>query len=78
MMRQNFCVSAGHPIAAELAADVLRDGGNAVDAGVAACIALCVLHCEQVQLGGIAPMMLRMADLAFSDRPLPRFQGQAS
>jgi gamma-glutamyltranspeptidase/glutathione hydrolase len=62
MMRQNFCVSAAHPIAAELAADVLRDGGNAVDAGVAACIALCVLHCEQVQLGGIAPMMLRMAD----------------
>ena len=56
-----FSVSAGHPTAAEIAAEVLRDGGNAVDAGVAACIALTVLQAEQVQLGGIAPMMLRMA-----------------
>ena len=28
---------------------------------MAACIALCVLHAEQVQLGGVAPMILRMA-----------------
>lgn len=61
MTTQSFAISAGHPIAAGIACDVLREGGNAVDAGVAAAIALSVLHCEQVQLGGIAPMILRMA-----------------
>lgn len=61
MATQTFCISAGHPLAAGIARDVLQDGGNAVDAGVAAAIALSVLHCEQVQLGGIAPMILRMA-----------------
>jgi gamma-glutamyltranspeptidase/glutathione hydrolase len=56
-----FAISAGHETAAEIAEAILAAGGNAVDAGVAACIALCVLHAEQVQLGGIAPMVLRMA-----------------
>ena len=54
-------VSAGHDEAARIAATVLESGGNAIDAGVAATIALCVLHSEQVQLGGIAPMLVRLA-----------------
>ena len=54
-------ISAGHDKAAAIAADVLSAGGNAVDAGVAASIALTVLHSEQVQLGGVAPMLVRMA-----------------
>ena len=32
-------VAAGHPLTAEAGAQVLRDGGNAVDAAVAACLA---------------------------------------
>ncbi len=61
MKRLRAFVSAGHADAARIAADVLESGGNAVDAGVAATIALCVLHSEQVQIGGVAPMLVRMA-----------------
>ncbi len=61
MTRRPALVSAGHAEAARIAAAVLDVGGNAVDAGVAASIALCVLHSEQVQLGGVAPMLVRMA-----------------
>jgi gamma-glutamyltranspeptidase / glutathione hydrolase len=32
-------VAAGHPVSAEAGAAVLRDGGNAVDAAIAACLA---------------------------------------
>ncbi|MCW2985734.1 MAG: gamma-glutamyltransferase, partial [Conexibacter sp.] len=32
-------VAAGHPVSAEAGAAVLRAGGNAVDAAVAACLA---------------------------------------
>ena len=61
MAALSFAVSVGHRAAAEIATDVLEAGGNAVDAGVAASIALTVLHSEQVQLGGIAPMIIRMS-----------------
>ncbi len=54
-------VSSGHPTAAEIARDVLEAGGNAVDAGVAASIALTVLKSEQVQLGGVAVMLIYAA-----------------
>ena len=55
---REFAVSAGHPLAAETAYDVLRAGGNAVDAGVAAGIALGVLESELVGFAGVAPIML--------------------
>lgn len=56
-----IAISAGHPLAAEIARDVLRTGGNAIDAGIAATIALTVLKSEQVQLGGVAAMLVRSA-----------------
>lgn len=58
-VRHQPAVAAGEPLAAGIAAEVLAGGGNAVDAGVAATIALCVTKSEQVQLGGVAPMMIR-------------------
>ena len=37
---QRYAVAAGHPLAAMAASEIMRSGGNAIDAGVAAGIAL--------------------------------------
>jgi gamma-glutamyltranspeptidase / glutathione hydrolase len=55
-------VSAGHYLAAEAGDAVLKAGGNVVDAGVAAGIALGVVHSDQVQFSGVAPMVIHLAD----------------
>jgi len=49
---------AGHYSAAHAAFAVLEAGGNAVDAGVAAGIALGVLQPDIVSVAGVAPIML--------------------
>ena len=53
---------AGHYGAAHAAFAVLESGGNAVDAGVAAGIALGVLQSDLVNVAGVAPIMLYRAD----------------
>jgi gamma-glutamyltranspeptidase/glutathione hydrolase len=55
-------ISAGHYLATEAGWAVLQAGGNAVDAGVAAGIALGVVHSDQVQFSGVAPMVIYLAD----------------
>jgi gamma-glutamyltranspeptidase/glutathione hydrolase len=55
-------ISAGHYLAAEAGDAVLRAGGNVVDAGVAAGIALGVVHSDQVHFSGVAPMVIHLAD----------------
>ena len=55
-------VVCGHPWAAQAGLAVLEGGGNAVDAGVAAGIALGVLEPEFVSFAGVAPIIVRMAD----------------
>lgn len=52
----------GHYLATQAGYAVLEAGGNAVDAGVAAGMALGVVHCDQVQVSGVAPMVLYLAD----------------
>jgi gamma-glutamyltranspeptidase/glutathione hydrolase len=59
---RRFMVSAGHWLATEAGHAVLAAGGNAVDAAAAAGIALGVVHCDQVQCSGVAPMVIRMAE----------------
>jgi gamma-glutamyltranspeptidase/glutathione hydrolase len=58
----DFAISSGHQLATEAAFAILKAGGNAVDAGVAAGIALGVLHSDLVNVAGVAPIILRMAD----------------
>src|SRR5581483_2023062 len=52
---------AGHPGAAHAAFAILEAGGNAVDAGVAAGIALGVLQSDLVNVAGVAPIMIYVA-----------------
>ena len=52
-------VSSGHYLASAAAHSILEAGGNAVDAGCCAGIALAVLHADEVNFGGVAPIMIR-------------------
>lgn len=55
-------ISAGHHAAAHAGFTILEGGGNAVDAGVAAGIALGVLQTDLVNFAGVAPMMIYLAE----------------
>ena len=55
-------VSAGHYLAAAAGFSVLEGGGNAIDAGCAAGIALGVLLPDLVNVAGVAPILIRKAD----------------
>ena len=55
-------VAAGHYAAAHAGFLVLEAGGNAIDAGVAAGIALGVLQSDIVNIAGVAPIMIRLAE----------------
>jgi gamma-glutamyltranspeptidase / glutathione hydrolase len=55
-------ISAGHYLAASAGFAILEGGGNAIDAGVAAGIALGVLQPDLVNFAGVAPILIRLAD----------------
>ncbi|KRB86799.1 hypothetical protein ASE00_01880 [Sphingomonas sp. Root710] len=57
-------VSAGHPLAAQAAFRILDNGGNAVDAGVAAGLVIAVVQSDVVNFAGVAPMLVRIAETA--------------
>ncbi len=55
-------VAAGHYLAMEAGREILAGGGNAIDAGVAAGVALAVVQSEQVQFAGVAPILIYHAE----------------
>ncbi len=59
---ETHAIAAGHDLATQAGIEVLESGGNAVDAGVAAGMALGVLHSDLVNFAGVAPIMIRMAE----------------
>jgi gamma-glutamyltranspeptidase/glutathione hydrolase len=58
---ERYMISAGHPLVAQIARDVLERGGTAVDAGVAAGLACNVVQPDQCNFGGVAPILVRLA-----------------
>ena len=55
-------IVASHYLAAQAGFQVLEAGGNAVDAGVAAGLALNVVESEMASFGGVAPIILYSAE----------------
>lgn len=53
-----YAISSTHSLATEAGMRAFRRGGNAIDAGVAAGVALGVVERDLVDLGGVAPIIL--------------------
>jgi len=62
MQGTNGMVAASHPAAAMAGLDILRKGGNAIDAGVAVGLALNVVHVDDCSFLGVAPTVMYLAD----------------
>ncbi len=56
---ERWAIVGGHPLVSDVGADILRRGGNATDAGVAAGFASNVVQVDMCNLGGIAPILVR-------------------
>lgn len=61
VMGRRWAIAAGHPLAAQAGARILQAGGNAIDAGVAAGLALGVVHPDMVSFAGVAPILVHLA-----------------
>jgi gamma-glutamyltranspeptidase/glutathione hydrolase len=61
IMGTRHLISAGHYLAAHAGFQILEAGGNAVDAGVAAGLAIGVLQTDKVNFGGVAPQIIYTA-----------------
>jgi len=58
LIGKRYAVACGHYLAAAAAMRILERGGNAVDAGVSAAMALAVLQPDIVSFSGVAPTLV--------------------
>ena len=61
MIGRHYAVASGHYLATEAASRILDRGGNAIDAGVSAAMALAVLQPNVVSFAGVAPTLVYLA-----------------
>jgi gamma-glutamyltranspeptidase/glutathione hydrolase len=61
LIGKRYAVACGHYLAAAAAMRVLERGGNVVDAGVTAAMALAVLQPDIVSFSGVAPTLVRQS-----------------
>ncbi len=62
VMGRKYAASTGHYLATEASMRILASGGNAVDAGVAAAMALAVLQPNVVSFAGVAPTLIYLRE----------------
>ena len=58
LIGKRYAVACGHYLAAAAAVRILERGGNAVDAGVSAAMALAILQPDVVSFSGVAPTLV--------------------
>ena len=61
-MGSRYMISSGHYLATIAGLRMLERGEDAVDAGVAAGLAINVVQPDMTSLGGVAPIMLYLAE----------------
>src|ERR1700729_352388 len=62
VIAQRHVVVSGHYYASLAGLQILEAGGNAIDAGVATGLAIDVLESQFVGFGGVAPVMIHLAE----------------